>query len=126
MDEDRKAEVIPLTIAARDRDAEDRELVDYSEYVLVLTPEPLWPQWKSAPGPQQGGIARTAHVQYRQSGVWWDFFRQADGQWRWQQIDGDGNVMALSAASHPSLDDCVSSAEADGFMLDETAWLSDH
>jgi len=124
--DDRKAEVIMLSIPASEKNAEDKELVDYSEYVLVLTPEPLWPQWKRTPASRQDCATRTAHIQYRQSGRWWDFFREADGQWRWQQVDGDGNVTALSAASHPSLDDCVKSAEADGFILDETAWLSDH
>ncbi|MGH8631001.1 MAG: hypothetical protein ACREU7_09585 [Burkholderiales bacterium] len=124
--DDRKAEVIPLSIIASEKDAaDDKELVDFSEYVLVLTPEPLWQQWKKAPVPHDGNAIRTAHIQYRQSGIWWDFFREPDGQWRWQRIDCDGNLVALSPASHPSLDDCVTSAEADGFMLDETTSLAD-
>ena len=124
--DDRKAEVIPLSIVASGKGSEDRELVDYSEYVLVLTPEPLWPQWKRTPLPHGGNATPTARIQYRHSGGWWDFFREPDGQWRWQRIDGDGNLVALSPASHPSLDDCVTSAQADGFILDETASLADH
>ncbi len=123
--DNRKAEVILLPTAASGMDAEDRDLVDYSEYVLILSPEPLWPQCQTTTVPHESH-ARTAHIQYRQAGVWWDFFRQPDGQWRWQQIDCNGNLVALSAASHPSRDDCVSSAEADGFILDETASLTDY
>lgn len=27
--------------------SEDNVLVEYSEFVLVLSPEPLWPRWKN-------------------------------------------------------------------------------
>ena len=31
--------------------SEENDLVEYSEFVLVLAPEPLWPHWKKTGAP---------------------------------------------------------------------------
>lgn len=49
----------------------------------------------------------------------WDFFQDPDGQWRWQKLDRDGNLVALSPESFHYAIECVHSAEVGGFVIDD-------
>ena len=49
----------------------------------------------------------------------WDFFQDPDSHWRWQRFDSAGNLVALSPASYRYAIDCVGSAQADGFVVDD-------
>jgi hypothetical protein len=62
----------------------------------------------------------TAHYskalkRFRSQGGTWEFRRDADGRWRWQRIDIDGNVVGSSPHSYRHLLECVSNAQAEGY-----------
>lgn len=47
-----RTEEAQASVAAKPGSAsEDNVLVEYSEFVLVLSPEPLWPRWKNTDTP---------------------------------------------------------------------------
>jgi hypothetical protein len=55
----------------------------------------------------------------RRTGNRWDFFQDPDGRWRWQRLDADGDLAALSPTSFRYAIECVRSAQADGFVVNE-------
>ena len=42
---------LPVASDASHAASEGQALVEYSEFVLVLSPEPLWPRWKKTDSP---------------------------------------------------------------------------
>ena len=60
------------------------------------------------PGGEPGAAARN---------LIWRFYADRNQQWRWQRLSVQGDVISQSARSYRDFDDCISDAEASGYMF---------
>jgi hypothetical protein len=54
----------------------------------------------------------------RNAGGIWEFYRDSDGRWRWQRIDGDLGIVSLSAHGYRHFVECLASAQAEGYTAE--------
>lgn len=45
----------------------------------------------------------------------WKFYRDTNGEWRWQRIAPNGKVVGASTESYKNRDDCVANARRHGY-----------
>ena len=45
----------------------------------------------------------------------WEFYKDADGQWKWRRVALNGNIVGASAVSYVDKSDCIDNAGRNGY-----------
>jgi hypothetical protein len=69
----------------------------------------------------EGGQSSLWPAAVTPSSVRWDFYQDPETRWRWQRMDRNGEVQALSTGSYDNLIDCLANAITAGYTYSAPA-----